>query len=133
MTHLYKNRDGNIFEFHEQKDGTILWKGDFKYYSISYVEDIDEIYSIFLKNKKKSLLTEKKPSLTKEEFRKHMNFGYSSEIFKEFVVYRGANHVDPSGGPLIGIGMDMGLITNKMIGKIVKNIKHHKGHFLLIF
>jgi hypothetical protein len=68
----YKNRYGDIYTFTLDRDGNILWEGEFKCHRVAFEESADNL-----------------------------------------------NMVDPSGGPYIDIGTDMGRFNKDWEGKVV--------------
>lgn len=103
----YKNRYGDTFVFEELDNGNIRWSGDFKWSRFGLANDYTEAWKVF---------QEQYGGLSYEEFIEDVH-SYDDEkqeyIFKELLPLikstNEINMVDPSGGPYIATGMDMGL------------------------
>lgn len=46
----WKNRDGDIYTFKLQDDGSILWEGEFKYYRVGYPNAYKKAYQTYCKD-----------------------------------------------------------------------------------
>jgi hypothetical protein len=127
----YKNRYGEVFSFVEQEDGNIQWGGDFKYCRIGWPNNYSEAWKKF---------QEDYGGLSFEDFKENVH-AYDEEknayVFPELIklVKSDTNRismVDPSGGPYITEGMDMGLFSKVFKAKKVKDFIPNKEGYLIV-
>ena len=124
-TNTYTNRYGEIYTFTPTSDGNIFWSGSFSYSRFAWPNDYSIAYKTYL---------EQGGTMPLEEFKKKVH-EYNNET-KEYVMGRELvsliksdttkiDMVDPSGGPYICVGMEMGK-------KIIVGIEPQEGGYLLI-
>lgn len=127
----YKNRYGDEFVFEELEDGNIQWRGNFEYHRIGYPNDYSEAWKKF---------QEDYGGLSYEDFVEAVH-SYDDEkkqyIFPELLpliksVPDKINMVDPSGGPYIHTGMDMGLFSAVFKKKKVKEFINNEEGYLIV-
>ncbi len=128
------NRYGDEFLFTLQEDGNILWEGKFEYVRIGYPNDYTEAYKKWHNDFPKTEM------LSLEDFKNivHTHNEETGEYtYLEYLKLIKSNTgkidmVDPSGGPYIGVGENMGRFTPVFKGKIVKDIQNVSNGYLLI-
>lgn len=127
----YKNRYGDVFTFTPNEDGNILWEGDFQYCRFGWPNVYGDAYREYLND------NEGNEVLSLEEFKEEVHrsiyelddkglerYVGPCEIANKYIkfVYSNQNMinmVDPSGGPYIDIGTDMGRFNKDWEGKVV--------------
>ena len=135
----YQNRYGDIFTFEVLNNTTIKWSGDFKYVGISFENDYSKAYIKYIESWRPS--HENGLPLTLDEFKIEIHKydserGMWSEIadkYSHLVEVKNSeyNSIDPSGGPFISIGMDLGSIDTRLQGKIVDEFIYRDGYYLI--
>ena len=115
----YKNRYGDLFEFKLLENGNIKWTGNFEYSRFGMPNDYSKAWEVFQKEY---------GGLNYEEFKESVH-SYDEEtnsyVFKDLLPLITSkkdviNMVDPSGGPYISEGFDMGYFDKSFKGKIVQ-------------
>jgi len=134
----YKNRDGNVFTFTETKDGNILWEGNFEYHRYGCPNVYTNAYQAYLNDE-----PNRDPLLTLSEFKKAVHeYGKESyeagDLAKKYspLVYSDTetiNMVDPSGGPYLSAGYDLGNLSDEFQGKVIQSFENvEKGYLIKI-
>ena len=127
----YTNRYNDKFSFEELDNGNILWSGSFEYCRFGWPNDYSEAWKKF---------QEDYGGLSFEDFKKNVH-AYDEEkksyVFPELVKLVKSDTsridmVDPSGGPYITEGMDMGLFSKVFKSKKVKDFLPNKEGYLII-
>ena len=115
----YKNRYGDLFKFELLENGNIKWTGNFEYSRFGMPNDYSKAWEVFQKEY---------GGLNYEEFKESVH-SYDEEtnsyVFKDLLPLINSkkdviNMVDPSGGPYITEGSDMGYFDKSFKGKIVQ-------------
>ena len=115
----YKNRYGDLFKFELLENGNIKWTGNFEYSRFGMPNDYSKAWEVFQKEY---------GGLDFEKFKESVH-SYDEEtnsyVFKDLLPLitskKGViNMVDPSGGPYITEGSDMGYFDKSFKGKIVQ-------------
>ena len=115
----YKNRYGDLFKFELLENGNIKWTGNFEYSRFGMPNDYSKAWEVFQKEY---------GGLNYEEFKESVH-SYDEEtnsyVFKDLLPLITSkedviNMVDPSGGPYITEGSDMGYFDKSFKGKIVQ-------------
>ena len=115
----YKNRYGDIFKFELLENGNIKWTGNFEYSRFGMPNDYSKAWEVFQKEY---------GGLNYEEFKESVH-SYDEEtnsyVFKDLLPLITSkkdviNMIDPSGGPYITEGSDMGYFDKSFKGKIVQ-------------
>jgi hypothetical protein len=108
----YTNRYGDTFTFTEDKDGNVLWEGSFEYIRYGFPNDYTQALFEYIKDTGGGISLSQFKELVhaydeeKEEY-------VIDRKYRELITSNTAvvNMVDPSGGPFIVEGMDMGLFS----------------------
>jgi hypothetical protein len=136
----YKNRYGDIYNFTKDSDGNILWTGNFEYVRRGYPNDYTKAYDTYCKDHIEGYYNGIR--LTIEEFQNQVH-EYDDDK-KDYVLGRKyvqlvesvmdkIDFIDPSGGPFIGVGADMGRFSETFEDMIVEDIiKIENGYRLII-
>lgn len=126
----YTNRYNDVFEFIKTEDGNIEWKGNFTYCRYGFPNDYSIAYKEYLKNEvphdHELTLEDFKVAIHKDELliKKYTEFVTSTiDII---------NMVDPSGGPYIHKGTDMGIFDKSFKGMLVDEFKQTEYGYLII-
>ena len=115
----YKNRYGDEFTFKELPNGNIKWEGNFEYCRTGSPNDYSLAWDIF---------QEEYGGLSYEDFKREVHT-YDDEkgkfVFDDLVPLIKSkldviNMVDPSGGPFITEGMDLGCIDKSFSGRVAQ-------------
>ncbi len=154
MKATYHNRYGDNIVFEEINDKTIEMTGYDQHYRVGYANDYSEAYEIYcmeckaLTEPDMNLLVENvnendlRP-MTYQEFVQHMEdtIHLPSDSKTEPYHHYWKSHVktdydrywmvDPSGGPYIAIGTDVGRYFDDSIQRRVMNIAIEKNKFIL--
>lgn len=126
----FKNRYDDIYTFTTQEDG-VLWEGDFKWCRFGWPNVYEEAYEAYCKD------TYEPISL--EEFKRevhHYDTFKGEKIAKKYapLVRSDKNKidmVDPSGGPYLCSGMDLGYISPKLKGMVIDSFVPNKEGYLI--
>jgi hypothetical protein len=121
-----KNRYNDQYTFTLDEEDNILWKGPFKHCRFSWPNDYTEAYNKYVEDN-----CDSSELMTLGEFKSAIHerdeHGYTDFAEKYMIYIRpdrsNINMVDPSGGPYISVGMDMGYIDEEFNGMIVKGFK----------
>lgn len=128
----FKNRYNDVYTFTKVDEG-VLMEGDFKWIRCGWPNVYEEAYEAYCKD------TSEPISL--EEFKKEVHYYdpktfESGEITKKYapLVYSDKTKidmVDPSGGPYLHSGMDLGYVSSKFKGMIIDSFVSNKEGFLI--
>ena len=128
----YTNRYGDVFTFKQLENGNIQWSGNFKYCRFGMPNDYSLAWEVF---------QEEYGGMSYEDFKKNV---HSYDEVKEEYVFKDLlplitsktdiiNMVDPSGGPFISEGMDLGLLNKEWSDKIViEFISNEDGYEIVV-
>jgi hypothetical protein len=136
----YENRYGDMFEFSLTEDKNILWEGTFKWCRFSFPNVYDKAYEVYCAD------VDTDERLTMGEFKKEVHeavydedgkyvsmseisIKYASLVFSNKDVI---DMVDPSGGPYIHAGHDMGTFDKSFDGMVVEEFKPVPEGYLII-
>jgi hypothetical protein len=128
----YRNRYDDEFEFKELSNGNIQWSGHFEYCRYGMPNDYTLAWEAF---------QEEYGGMSYEDFKKNVHT--YDEVKKEYVFKDLLplitsktdiiNMVDPSGGPFISEGMDLGLLNKEWSDKIViEFISNEDGYEIVV-
>jgi len=126
------NRHGNAYFFTLKEDGNISWEGNFEYCRFGHPNDYEKALEAF----QDRYIT----SISCETFKEVVHI-YDSEkrenVFKDILPLVTSktdciNMVDPSGGPYITHGIDMGNLDESLRGHIVKEFKPTENGYKII-
>ena len=123
----YTNRYNDVYTFTLQENGDVLWEGEFKHCRFAWPNVYKEAYQQYRKDCSDLQID----YMHIEEFKKAVH-EYDDEKFEYTplarqygpLVYsdtKTIDMVDPSGGPYISSGMDMGMFEDEFKGRIVKS------------
>jgi len=123
----YTNRYGDVFTFTKQEDGSVLWEGEFKHCRFGWPNVYKEAYQQYRKDCSDLQID----YMHIDEFEKAVHeYDYEKSEYtplaKQYgpLVYsdtKSIDMVDPSGGPYINSGMDMGMFEDEFKGRIVRS------------
>jgi len=118
----YKNRYNDVFTFTLQENGDILWEGEFKHCRFAWPNVYKDAYQAYRKDGGQMHIDEFKEAVHKYDEEK----SEYTPLAKQYgpLVYSDTKSicmVDPSGGPYISSGMDMGMFEDEFKGRIVSS------------
>lgn len=127
----YKNRYSDIFTFTLDNEGNILWKGNFMYCRIGYPNDYSKAYGEYLRDGGDMEMEEFKDTIHQydEDKREYPHVKYLNLVISNKDII---DMVDPSGGPYITSGDDMGRVGEEFKGMIVKEFKRTPTGYKII-
>lgn len=128
----YKNRYGDLFIFtKEDQSQDILWEGDFEFSRFGWPNDYSKAYSEYLRDGGDMEIEEFEDAVHEydEENRQYVYEKYLKLVTSNKSII---NMVDPSGGPYITSGYDMGRIGEEFNGMIVKELKRTPTGYKII-
>ncbi len=133
----YKNRYGDIHTFSKTEDGNLLWEGNFEWSRHSWPNVYDKAYEQYITDGGTLDLEDFKEEVHKAVYDKYGNYLHMSETNQKYgkLVYSDKNTIDmidPSGGPYICEGMDMGQFSDELEGMIVEQFKKIKTDYKII-
>ena len=121
----YKNRYGDVFTFTKQENGDILWEGEFKHCRFGWPNVYKDAYEAYRKDGGQTNIDEFKREVHDGSFGddgrwipSQINEQYAKLVYSDT---KNINMVDPSGGPYISSGMDMGMFEDEFKGRIVRS------------
>lgn len=124
----YKNRYGDIFTFSKTEDGDILWEGNFEWCRCGWPNVYDEAFDRYTEDGGDLSLEKFKDAVHKAEYDSEGNYLGMSGISKLYahLIYSDRNKidmVDPSGGPYLNEGQDMGVFDNSFKGMKIEKFE----------
>ena len=132
----YTNRYNDVFTFSKTEDGNILFEGEFKWMRCSWPNVYDRAYDAYCAD------VDTDERMTLGEFKTAVH-EYDKETYKstplakkyQGLVYSDTNKIDmidPSGGPYMHSGYDMGMFDESFKGMIVEEFKSSPEGYLII-
>jgi len=132
----YTNRYKDVFTFSKTEDGNILFEGEFKWMRCGWPNVYDDAYQAYY------LETDSDERMTMGEFKKAVH-EYDKETFESTplnkkyakLVYSDRNKIDmidPSGGPYMHAGYDMGMFSESFKGMIIEEFKPVDRNYLIV-
>jgi hypothetical protein len=132
----YSNRYNDVFTFSKTEDGNILFEGEFKWMRCSWPNVYDRAYDAYCAD------ADTDERMTLGEFKTAVH-EYDKETFKstpfakkyQGLVYSNKDvidMIDPSGGPYMHSGYDMGMFDESFKGMIVEEFKSSPEGYLII-
>jgi hypothetical protein len=132
----YKNRYRDIFTFTKTEDGNILWQGNFEFVRYAYPNVYEDAYQAYIND------GSPEGDMTFEEFQdtihaydyKTDQYAIKNRKYAELVFSDQSRIVmiDPSGGPYLTIGSNMGLFDESFKGLFIKGfIKTPEGYLII--
>lgn len=136
----YTNRYNDVFTFSKSEDGNILFEGEFKWMRCGWPNIYTEAYEAYCVD------TETNQQMTLDEFKKEVHKAvYDSEgkyvsmsptsIKYAKLVFSDKNKIDmidPSGGPYMHSGHDMGMFDESFKGMVIEEFKSVPEGYLII-
>jgi hypothetical protein len=134
----YKNRYGDVFTFTETEDGNVLWEGNFEYHRFGYPNVYMDAYQAYLNDE-----PHHDHLLTLNEFKEAVH-EYDKETYESSALnkkYAALVHsdmktidmVDPSGGPYLSAGYDLGHLSDEFQGKVIQSFESvEKGYLIKV-
>lgn len=132
----YKNRYGDEFTFEKTDDGHIFMSGPFQYMRWGYPNDYTKAYNAYLHENK-----ENQSLMSFNQFKdvvhqyddKNQHYTYDRYLKLVETNKNIINMIDPSGGPYLCEGMDMGTFSEEFKGMTIKEFKGQPdGYKILI-
>ena len=131
----YTNRYNDVFTFTKTEDGNILFEGEFKWMRCSWPNVYDRAYEAYCMD------IDDDQVMTLGEFKVAVH-EYDKETFKSTplakkyasLVYSDTTKIDmidPSGGPYMHSGYDMGMFDESFKGMIVEEFKSVPEGYLI--
>ena len=132
----YTNRYNDVFTFSKTEDGNILFEGEFKWMRCSWPNVYDRAYDAYCAD------ADTDERMTLGEFKTAVH-EYDKETFRstpfakkyQGLVYSNKDvidMIDPSGGPYMHSGYDMGMFDESFKGMIVEEFKSSPEGYLII-
>jgi hypothetical protein len=136
----YKNRYGDVFTFSKTEDGNILMEGRFEFMRVGCPNVYEDAYGEYIDNtnpKDRLPLKEFIDEIHREVYNENDEYIGRTEIGRKYgeLVYSDIdtiNTIDPSGGPYLTEGMDMGLFDKSFKGMIIDQFKSVDGGYLIL-
>jgi hypothetical protein len=132
----YKNRYRDIFTFTKTEDGNILWQGNFEFVRYAYPNVYEDAYQAYIND------GSPEGDMTFEEFQdtihaydyKTEQYAIKNRKYAELVFSDQSRIVmiDPSGGPYLTIGSNMGLFDESFKGLFIKGFRKTPEGYLII-
>ena len=131
----YKNRYGDIFTFTKQENGDILWEGDFKHCRFGWPNVYKDAYEAYRKDGGQTNIDEFKREVHDGSFGddgrwipSQINEQYSKLVYSDT---KSIDMVDPSGGPYVHSGYDMGMFSEQFKGRIISSFVPVESGYLI--
>ena len=132
----YTNRYNDVFTFSKTDDGNILFEGEFKWMRCGWPNVYDRAYEAYSND------VDTDERMTMGEFKTAVH-EYDKETYKSTplakkyapLVYSDTTKIDmidPSGGPYMHSGHDMGMFDKSFKGMIVEQFKSTPEGYLII-
>ena len=132
----YTNRYNDVFTFSKTDDGNILFEGEFKWMRCGWPNVYDKAYEAYCTD------VDTDEQMTMGEFKIAVH-EYDKETFEytplskkyQKLIYSDTNKIDmidPSGGPYLHSGYDMGMFDESFRGMIVDYFKSSPEGYLII-
>ena len=132
----YTNRYNDVFTFTKTEDGNILFEGEFKWMRCSWPNVYDRAYEAYCMD------IDDDQVMTLGEFKVAVH-DYDKETFKStplaekyaLLIYSNKDvidMIDPSGGPYLAAGQDMGGFSRSFNKMIIEEFKSVPEGYLII-
>ena len=119
----YKNRYNDEFTFTLDEDGNILWEGNFNFCRIGYPNDYTKAYNAYVGDGGKLSFKEFQDTVHQYDEEKRQYILDNKYIQLVESLTHKIDMVDPSGGPYITAGSNMGRYSEEFKGMIVKEFQ----------
>jgi len=123
----YTNRYNDVYTFTLQENGDVLWEGEFKHCRFAWPNVYKEAYQQYRKDCSDLQIDYMHIDEFKEAVHEYDNEKSEyTPLARQYgpLVYSDTKSicmVDPSGGPYISSGMDMGMFEDEFKGRIVRS------------
>ena len=126
------NRYGDVYFFTLKEDGNISWEGNFEHCRFGWPNDYEKAFEAFQDRYTTSI-----PYKTFKEIVHIYDSEKRENVFKDILPLVTSktdciSMVDPSGGPYITDGVDMGDLDESLRGRIVKEFKPTENGYEII-
>lgn len=136
----YTNRYRDVFTFSKTEDGNILFEGEFKWMRCSYPNVYDDAYQTYctdVDTDERMTMGEFKKAVHEAVYDEEGKYKHMSETSQKYasLVYSDKSKIDmidPSGGPYMHAGYDMGLFDESFKGMIIEEFKPVDGNYLIV-
>lgn len=134
------NRYNDVFTFSKTEDGNILFEGDFKWMRYGWPNVYDDAYKAYCIDTDTDdtmTLGEFKTAVHEAVYDENGNYQHMSETSQKYakLVYSDTNKIDmidPSGGPYLHSGYDMGMFDKSFKGMIIEEFKSVPEGYLIV-
>ena len=130
----YVNRYNDTYTFTLDEDNNILWRGAFEWCRFGMPNDYTKAYKQYLDDE-----CYNDHCMTLEEFKAKLHEQWHNMVhpMRKYVmlvetVKNKIDMVDPSGGPYIAVGANMGYFSEEFKGLVVSDIESMDGGYKLI-
>ena len=115
------NRYNDEFTFTPQEDGTILWEGKFEYTRLGWPNDYTKAFFEYTRDTGGGISLEQFKELVHAYDDEKESYVLEDREYRELVTSNTAviNMVDPSGGPFLTEGTNLGYIDKELKDKII--------------
>lgn len=128
---IYENRYGDVFTFTKTEDGNILMEGIWKWMRSGWPNVYDDAYKAYcadVDTDERMTMGEFKIAVHKAIYDSENKYVSMSEISTKYasLIYSDKNKIDmidPSGGPYLHAGHDMGTFDKSFDGMIIEEFK----------
>ena len=136
----YTNRYKDVFTFSKTEDGNILFEGEFKWMRCSYPNVYDDAYQAYctdVDTDERMTMGEFKKAVHEAVYDEEGKYKHMSETSQKYasLVYSDKSKIDmidPSGGPYMDAGYDMGMFDESFKGMIIEEFKPVDGNYLIV-
>ena len=136
----YTNRYRDVFTFSKTEDGNILFEGEFKWMRCSYPNVYDDAYQAYctdVDTDERMTMGEFKKAVHEAVYDEEGKYKHMSETSQKYasLVYSDKSKIDmidPSGGPYMDAGYDMGMFDESFKGMIIEEFKPVDGNYLIV-
>lgn len=133
----YSNRYNSVYTLTKTQDGNILWKGDFQWCRYGWPNVYDDAYNKYLEDGGQLSLKDFIEQLYKSVYDSENNYISATEINQKYgsLVYSDKDKidmVDPSGGPYLSGGTNMGMFDESFKGMIIEEFKQVPEGYLIV-
>jgi hypothetical protein len=119
---IYKNRYGDQFTFTLDNDKNILWEGDFNFCRIGYPNDYTKAYNAYVADGGRLSFSQFQQAVHEWDDETNTHY-YPKYVTMVEPLKHKINMVDPSGGPHICCGDNMGRYGEEFKQMIVKEFE----------
>ena len=136
----YTNRYNDTFTFSKTDDGNILFEGEFKWMRCGWPNVYDDAYDAYcadMDSDERMTMGEFKKAVHEPVYDADGKYQHMSETNQKYakLVYSNTkviDMIDPSGGPYMHSGHDMGMFDKSFKGMIIKEFKPVPEGYLIV-